>query len=52
MPHKVLITKASGAEVPFSYQRLRNSLEHSGADNEAIDRIIREVEKHLYEVWI
>ena len=50
MSSKVVdITKASGERVAFSSEKLRNSLERSGANNETIDAIIKEVETQLYD---
>lgn len=45
----LIITKASGENVPFSDQKLRTSLQRSGADSETIDEVIKEVEAQLYE---
>ncbi|MFO8030607.1 MAG: ATP cone domain-containing protein [Cyclonatronaceae bacterium] len=45
----VRITKASGEKVPFSEEKLRNSLERSGATETQIERVVDEVEDHLYE---
>lgn len=45
----LIITKASGENVPFSYQKLRTSLQRSGADDETINTVIKEVEAQLYE---
>lgn len=43
------ITKASGERTAFSREKLRNSLERSGANEEIINKIISEVESRLYE---
>jgi hypothetical protein len=44
-----IITKASGEKVPFSIEKLHHSLERSGANNETINAVIKEVESQLYE---
>jgi hypothetical protein len=44
-----LITKASGEKVPFSSQKLRNSLQRCGANEETINVIIKDVQSKLYE---
>lgn len=44
----ILITKASGKRTPFSSDKLRSSLERSGAEPELINSIMTEVEKQLY----
>lgn len=46
--HQLFITKASGDQVPFSYQKLEKSLRKAGVDKSTIDYIISEVEKELY----
>jgi len=46
---KLIITKASGEKVPFSYQKLHHSLERSGANDETINEIISEVESQIYK---
>ncbi|OFY84518.1 MAG: ATPase [Bacteroidetes bacterium RIFCSPLOWO2_12_FULL_35_15] len=43
-----IITKASGEKVTYSSQKLRKSLERSGANTETISAIIKEVESRLY----
>ena len=43
-----IITKASGAQVPFSSEKLRTSLQRSGAKDEDIHSIITEVKNQLY----
>lgn len=45
---KAVITKASGEVVPFSADKLRNSLHRSGASDEVIELIVAEMEKQLY----
>jgi len=47
--NKIIITKASGERVPFSIEKLKNSLHRSGAGNDAIDSIVEKVGKQLYE---
>ena len=50
MRHKAtLITKATGEKAPFSEDRLRRSLQRSGASNEQIETIVEEISTHLYE---
>lgn len=44
----LFITKASGESVPFSEEKFRNSLLHSGANNKQIDEIIEDLSSHLY----
>ncbi len=46
---ETLITKASGELVPFSEEKLKNSLRNAGADESMIDTIISEIEPHLYK---
>ncbi|TVQ73303.1 MAG: ATPase [Balneolaceae bacterium] len=46
---RVRITKASGEKVPFSEEKLRNSLERSGATESQIDFVVDEVHDLLYE---
>jgi len=45
----ILITKASGQVVPFSEEKLRNSLIRSGADNDQIEKILNEISDKLFE---
>ena len=45
----VRITKASGEKVPFSEEKLRHSLERSGATESQIDFVVDEVNDLLYE---
>ncbi|RNL85377.1 ATPase [Sinomicrobium pectinilyticum] len=44
----IIITKASGEQVDFSYEKLRASLQHTGAGDQLIERIIRTVRNELY----
>lgn len=44
-----IITKASGEQVAFSTDKLKDSLRKSGADNRTIDFILEEIKKNLYE---
>ena len=46
---KPLIHKASGEKEEFSPDKLKNSLKRAGADNEAINSIMSEVNSWLYE---
>jgi len=43
------IRKASGAEEPFSVQKLENSLLRAGSDEKAVKEIISQVQKKLYD---
>jgi Restriction endonuclease len=45
----IQITKASGEKANFSDQKLRRSMNRSGADEKVIEEIVKEVESHLYE---
>lgn len=45
----VYIIKASGEKVKFSLDKLRNSLQHTGAENEAIEKILHTVTDELYD---
>jgi len=45
---EIHITKSSGERVRFSLSKLRNSLKHSGADNETINQIVAVVRDELY----
>ena len=45
----VLIVKSSGERVLFSLDKLRHSLERSGADDATIDHILETVKDELYE---
>lgn len=47
--HSVIVTKASGEQVDFSVEKLRQSLQRSGAKQEVIDNIITEINTKLYE---
>lgn len=47
-PSKVLITKASGELLPFSPEKLRNSLIRSGAAPGIADEIQKEISSRLY----
>lgn len=44
----LFITKASGESVPFSEEKMRNSLLHAGANESQIDEITEDLESHLY----
>ncbi len=44
-----LVKKSSGEIVPFSSDKLKKSLQHSGANEETINTIINKIEKILYE---
>ena len=45
----VSITKASGTQEPFSQHKLENSLKKAGADNNAINTIIKKIKPFLYD---
>jgi hypothetical protein len=45
----IIVTKASGEQVEFSTDKLKDSLRKSGADNRTIDFILEEIKKNLYE---
>lgn len=49
MKRETLITKTSGEVVPFSEEKLRTSLQRSGASKEMIDSILREIEPKLFQ---
>lgn len=48
MSNNFFITKASGETVPFSAEKLRQSLRRAGAEKKVIDRIEKEIELKLY----
>ncbi|GAB4242903.1 MAG: hypothetical protein Kow0027_01700 [Saprospiraceae bacterium] len=48
MSKSVVITKASGEQVPFSAEKLRKSLHRAGAGKDVIEIIVSEIEKILY----
>lgn len=48
MDSELIITKASGEAAKFSESKLRSSLQHSGATNEQIDNVVKEISKKLY----
>lgn len=43
------IIKSSGVKMPFSYDKLHNSLKRSGANNDLIENIILQVKDELYD---
>lgn len=45
----ILIKKASGVFVPFSFQKLENSLRKAGSDRETVEYVIEEIRKELYD---
>ena len=49
MNKETIVTQYSGDNVPFSEQRLRRSLERSGANKEMIEEVIVEIENELYD---
>lgn len=48
MSKNIFITKASGEKVPFSAEKLRQSLRRAGAGEEAMDSIVKEIGQRLY----
>ncbi len=46
---KIKVRKASGEKEVFSEEKLRNSLERSGASAGMVDAIVDEIHDHLYE---
>lgn len=44
-----LITKTTGSLVPFSEEKLRTSMQRSGADRSVIDEVVEEIKPRLYE---
>ena len=49
MKEPMLVTKYSGEVVPFDENRLRNSLKHSGASKEAINKILHQVRANMVD---
>ncbi|MDZ4663387.1 MAG: restriction endonuclease [Bacteroidota bacterium] len=49
MKRDTLITKTSGAVVPFSEEKLRTSLQRSGASKDIIDSILNEIKPKLFQ---
>ncbi|MBX2828287.1 MAG: restriction endonuclease [Flavobacteriaceae bacterium] len=45
---EIEVTKASGERVKFQFERLQNSLERSGADQQTVTRIVDVVKEELY----
>ncbi len=45
---ELIVTKASGEEVVFSMDKLRQSLRNSGATEEQIDKVIKVIEPQLF----
>ncbi|SIS48384.1 ATP cone domain-containing protein [Zobellia uliginosa] len=43
------IIKSSGAKAKFSIDKLRNSLKHTGANHELVEKIVDQVRDELYE---
>lgn len=44
----IIVTKASGEQVAFSTDKLKDSLRKSGAHSRTIDFILEEIKKNLY----
>lgn len=49
MKKNVLIVKASGEKVPFSREKLINSMQKAGADEQTSDDIMKYIESELYD---
>ncbi len=49
MERDLVVTKASGQTVPFSEEKLRNSMKKSGASTQQIDDVIAEIAGKLYQ---
>nr|WP_294858548.1 restriction endonuclease [uncultured Fluviicola sp.] len=49
MYNSLTVTKASGEQTLFSEEKIRSSLQRSGADPDQIDFILQEVKKQLYD---
>ncbi len=47
--NEIFITKATGQQAVFSPDKLRHSLHRSGADDNTISKIIREVQGNIYD---
>jgi len=45
---EIYIIKASGKKVVFSFEKLRNSLKHSGADDNLIEEIVSKIHDEIY----
>lgn len=45
----IKIIKSSGEKAMFSLEKLRNSLKHSGADNDLVEQIVDKVNEEIYE---
>jgi Holliday junction resolvase-like predicted endonuclease len=49
MSEKIIVKKYSGEEQFFSREKLEQSLERSGADNELIERVYKELKGQMYD---
>ena len=49
MKKETLITKTSGAVVPFSEEKLRASLQRSGASKDIVDSILHDIKPKLFQ---
>jgi transcriptional regulator NrdR family protein len=49
MNQDIEIIKSSGKKVKFSLNKLRNSLKHSGANHNLVEKIVDRVRDELYE---
>ncbi|MEN3322148.1 ATP cone domain-containing protein [Mariniflexile soesokkakense] len=49
LDNAIYILKSSGEKVKFSFEKLRNSLKRTGAENEIIEYILHAVKDELYE---
>jgi len=48
-PYNIKVRKRTGEIVDFSFDKLRNSLRHSGAEEPVIDRIIDYIGRNIYD---
>ena len=46
---KIIVTKASGEQVPFSVSKLKSSLKKSGAGSKAINEVVEDLKDLLYD---
>jgi transcriptional regulator NrdR family protein len=44
----IIITKASGEQVPFDVKKLSRSLQRSGASDETVQQVLAEVKEQLF----
>ena len=48
-PYNIKVRKRTGELVDFSFEKLKNSLRHSGANEETIERIMDYIGRNLYD---